>query len=178
MVLDTRGIVVSPRFESNAHRLHSELLARRGQSSVAASATMLYQTLATYGAPPLESASFVARAALADHGLRRLLEYHQAAWVAYYGRGRIDLSSWFIDLYKVRDLLAKLHSDEETAKSRLAIPDVDWSFFGRILNNNDLRHAEVAGVVPSVDREDVRRLYDLARRWTLSHLRTLGLPVR
>ena len=112
-----------------------------------------------------------------EPGLRGLLAYHQAAWVGYYGRAKSDRSSWFIDLYKVRDLLTKLYEGEETAKAKLGIAQSDWSFFGKILNNNDLRHAEVAGVVPQIAEEDVRRLYRLARAWTRSHLQASGLSV-
>ena len=71
-----------------------------------------------------------------DYGLRELLAYHQAAWVGYYCHRKSDRSSWFIDLYKVRDLLKKLYHGEEAAKARLAIVDGGWSFFGQILNNN------------------------------------------
>jgi hypothetical protein len=81
----------------------------------------------------------------------------------------------FVDLYKIRDLLKKLYGGEEAAKVRLAATESDWSCFGQILNHNDLRHAELAGVVPQVAEEDVRRLYRLVREWIRSHLRASGL---
>lgn len=177
MVLDTRDVIVSDRFESNADRLRLELFAASGRRLITSSATIAYEALATYDRPPLEMASTIAKAAMNDHGLRRLLVYHQTAWVRYHGRTRGNRSSWFIDLYKIRDLLKTLYGGEQAAKSRLAITDADWSFFGRILNNNDLRHAEVAGVVPPVAREDVDRLYGLARTWTQLHLKAVRLPV-
>jgi len=100
-----------------------------------------------------------------------------AAWVGYYRRPRSDRSSWFIDLYKVRDLLKKLYGGEPAAKAHLGITDADWAFFGRILNNNDLRHAEITGVAPPVAQRDVDDLYRLARTWTRSHLKAVGLPI-
>ena len=51
MVLDSRDVIVSPRFESNAERVRSELLASVGKSIVTRSATMSYENLATYDRP-------------------------------------------------------------------------------------------------------------------------------
>jgi hypothetical protein len=177
MVLDSRDVIVSGRFESNAERVRSELLAASGKRVVRSSATLPIESVATYDRPPLDVASVVAKAATNDYGLRRLLTYHQTAWVGYYGRARSDRPSWFIDLYKVRDLLKNLYRDEEAAKAHLAIADGDWRFFGDTLNNNDLRHAEVTGVLPAVPREDIDRLYRLARTWARSHLKAVGLPI-
>ncbi|MFI5247316.1 MAG: hypothetical protein ACHQWV_02045 [Nitrospirales bacterium] len=177
MVLDSRDVVASGRFQSNVERVRSELFASGGKRMVSSSMVTSYEILATYERPPLDVATIVAKAATNDYGLRKLLVYHQAAWVGYHLRARSDRSSWFIDLYKVRDLLKKLHGGEEATKARLAIVDGDWSFFGRILNTNDLRHAEVTGVVPKVAQKEVDRLYRLARTWTRSHLRAVGLPI-
>lgn len=176
MVLESHDVLMSPRFESNAERVRAELLAAVGKRKVTRSVGVPYETLVRYDGPPLEIASVVAKAAMADPGLRRLLAYHQAAWAGFYCRTRSDRSSWFIELYKLRDLLKKLYGGKEKAKAQLGISEGDWSFFGRILNNNDLRHAEVAGVVPPLAAGDVRRLYSLARAWTRSHLKALGLP--
>jgi hypothetical protein len=109
MVLDSREVVVSDRFQSNADRVRSELLAATGKREVSSSMPASYEILVTYDRPPLEVASIVAKDATSDYGLRKLLEYHQAAWVGYYRRARDDRSSWFTDLYKVRDLLKKLY---------------------------------------------------------------------
>jgi hypothetical protein len=176
-VLDSREMLVSPRLESNAEHVRAELLASGGKTLVARSVAMRYESLATYDRPLREVASAVARAAMNRPGLRRLLYYHHAVWTGYYGRAKGDRSSWFTDLYKVRDLLKKLYGGEEAAKAQLAISAKDWNCFGKILNKNDLRHAEVAGVVPQIPEGDVRRLYGLARTWTQSHLKAFGLPL-
>lgn len=177
MVLDTRDVVISSRFESNADRVHSELLAAGRKTLIASSVTSVVEALATYEQPPLKVASIVAKTAMRNHGLRKLLAYHQIAWVEYYGHRQTDRSAWFIDLYKVRDFLKKLYGGERAARSNLSITYADWSFFGHILNNNDLRHAEVTGVVPPVASLDVDRLYRLAKTWIQIHLKSLGLPV-
>lgn len=171
---ESREVMTTARFQSNASSVRDQLLAERGERSIAASATLSYESAATYALPPLKRASSIANAATANHGLRRLLQYHQTARVAYYHGRRSDSSSWFIDLYKVRDFLQKLYGDEQAAQSELAIARCHWSFFGGILNNNDLRHAEITGLVPSVSRDDIDRLYGLARMWTARHLRKLG----
>lgn len=177
MVLETREVVTAARFQSNASTVRDQLLAERGKRSIAASATVAWESGATYRLAPLKGASTIANAATTNHGLRRLLRYHQTAWVEFYHGRRNDPSSWFIDLYKVRDLLKKLHGNESAAMSNLAIARPDWEFFGTILNNNDLRHAEISGIAPSVTSEDVTRLYGLARAWTARYLKQLSLPV-
>lgn len=175
MALETRELVISARFQSNAEQVRRELLARDGQTPVTAKARVAYEALATYRAAPLGAASAIARAAVSKYSLRKLLHYHQTAWLEYYHRKRTDRSSWFIELYKVRDLLQKIHG--AAARSQLGIAQSDWTFFGRVLNNNDLRHAEVSGTPPTVSQSDVDRLYQLARAWAVGHMTTLGLQV-
>jgi hypothetical protein len=177
MVLESRAVITSARLESNASGVRTELLGRTGPTPVQASATAAYEALATYRQPPLKPGSVIATAAVANYGLFKLLHYHQAAWVEYYYRKRAERASWFINLYKVRDALKKIYGSDGIAKARLRIPSSDWSFFGRMLNSNDLRHAEVTGVAPGISRPDVDRLYGLARTWTTAHLTTLRLPV-
>jgi hypothetical protein len=130
---------------------------------------------ATYHNPPLQLASAIATAAISNASLRRLPAYHHAAWAGYYGRSTRDRSSWFIDLYKVRDLFVKLYRRQKVVRERLGISADDWSFFETTLNTNDLRHAELTGVLPTLNEQDVTRLYALARDWIKSHLRVLGL---
>ena len=69
MVLDSRGVVASDRFQSNAERVRSELLAAGGTRMVSASMTAPYEILTTYDRPPLDVASIAAREATALHGL-------------------------------------------------------------------------------------------------------------
>jgi hypothetical protein len=177
MILETRKVTQTPRHESNAKEIETELLARQGLRHVKSSFTAGYEILATYLQPPLATAVHLAKAMLNDPPLGKLLEYHQRAWVEYYSRQRTDRSSWFIHLYKIRDLLAKVYGGEVQTRSRLGISKDGWSFFGAILNNNDLRHAEISGIAPTVARQDVDRLYRLARDWIRTHLVNQGLLV-
>ncbi len=177
MVLETREVVSSARFESNASTVRTKLLRQAAPTPIEAHSTVAYETLATYRGAPLKPASTIIRAAITDHGVRNLLRYHQTAWVEYYHRKRTDRSSWFIDLYKVRELLKMIYGNEQATRSTLGISKSDWSFFGRMLNQSDVRHAEVTCLAPSVSRADIDRLYDLARTWAGAHLTALGLPV-
>lgn len=177
MIPETHEVTQIPRHESNAKEIETELLAREGLRHVESSFTANYGVIATYLQPPLATASNLAKAILNDPPLGKLLEYHQRAWVEYYSRRRTDRSSWFIHLYKIRDFLAKVYGGEVQTQSRLGISKDDWSFFGTILNNNDLRHAEISGTAPSVAHQDVDRLYRLARDWIRTHLVNQRLPV-
>ena len=170
MVLETREITKSPRYESTANDAESQLLARLGLSRVEASFTSSILTLATYHEPPLEKASRIARAMLEDSRLRKLLGYHQRAWVEYYARRQTERSSWFVDLYKMREVLENIYGGEQQAKAQLGIPNSDWSYFGAILNNNDLRHAEIMDSAPEVPGENVAGLFRLAWTWIKTHL--------
>lgn len=177
LTLESRHIITNPRYESNAKEIEAELLARAGLHVVEQRVSVNYEVLSTYRQPPLQIASQLARSAFDDPTLGKLLEYHQQAWEEYYQRRRTDRSAWFIHLYKVRDLLGKIYRGKNATRQTLGISDDDWSFFGGVLNNNDLRHAEVSGTAPHVLRQDVDRLYKLAQEWTVAHLRIQGLPV-
>lgn len=177
MALATREVVTSARCQSNAGEVRRQLLARAGLTRVAATTTIAAEWGSTYLAPPLGKAAAIGKAAVKDYALYKLLHYHQTAWLEYYYRSRVDRSSWFITLYKVRELLQKIHMGEGGARSRLDIHHDDWAFFGRLLNNDDLRHAELSGKPPSLLPSDVDRAYRLARDWTATHLTVLGLQV-
>jgi hypothetical protein len=111
-----------------------------------------------------------------DFSTRRLLFYHQRSVVERaHPSASEDAASWFINLFKVRDFFSKKYGSDKIAKKTLGITGGQWTFFGKILNHNDLRHAEISGNVPSVSNGDIDKLYALARSW-VSYLRTQGIP--
>lgn len=177
MVIDTQEVIVSRSFETNADAVRDELLAKLGRKTVSASVTIACESLATYARPPLVLASAIAKVMQDNPALRRLLHYHQRAWVSYYCSSRGDRASWFIDLYKVRDLLKKLYQCEGKAISRLNFPVDDWKYFGGVLNNNDLRHAEITDTVPDMSRDEVDRLFVIARNMVTAQLKISGLSI-
>jgi hypothetical protein len=78
-----------------------------------------------------------------------------------------------VDLYKVRDQLQILHNRD--AQAKLLIKKDDWSFFGRVLNTNGLRHAVDNHKLVPVSRDEVDKLFALARQWLVTHLNLEGL---
>jgi hypothetical protein len=175
MIVETREVVLSSRVESNAHAVEQEFLAREGLVGLRADAVMKVEFSATYHQPPLSLAIEIAKLMRADFIARQLLTYFDRAWVDYYHYRSTALSYWFVDLYKVRDLIAKFYGGENAARSALGIIKSEWSFFGDVLNNNDLRHAEVTGTAPPVPPEDVARIFAIARTWISSYLVCKGI---
>src|SRR5438128_3360407 len=60
MVLESREVVTAARFQSNASTVRDQLLAQRGERSITASATLAYESAATYRLAPLKGASTIA----------------------------------------------------------------------------------------------------------------------
>jgi len=179
LALEGRDVIVEPRFESNADQVLDELSTRLGQSRVITATTISFESGSTYRSPPLTTASTIASAAMTTYPIRKVLDYHQHAWLAYYRRRDNDRAAWCLDLYKVQELLTKIFGNKDAAKRALGISkkDKDWSEFGRVLNHNDLRHAEVTGVAPQVPRDTIDGLYAMAKTWVAAYLKSCGLPV-
>jgi hypothetical protein len=176
MVTNTAQVLRTPTHTSNSIEVKEELLTAEGVRSVFKSFTADACVLATYSRPPLESATEVAKMMHVDRGLARLMEYHHMAW-SDYSTGR-QRASWFINLYKVRDFLFKVYGRQvKKTRANLHISKNDWDFVGKILNNHDLRHAEVTGAAPPVPEAKVARLFELAREWIRFYLQTKNLPV-
>jgi hypothetical protein len=170
--LVTHRFVTDHRYESNVAEVESELLARIGRVPVSASMSSNYEALSTYLAPPLEAAVKVANRARVDPLLQQLMKYFSQAYEKVPGRPRPGESSWAMDLYKVRDSLKNAYGGERKAKRALGLDDKDgeWSDFGDVLNNNDLRHAHISGEVKALDSADVNRVFAIGRKWIVSYL--------
>lgn len=175
MILEQRNENRTPCYESNAKEVEAGLLAAKKLRHVEKTLQFSHEIVGTYLNPPLAIAARLTRKMRGNLPLSKLLWYHYHAWLEYYSRKRVEHSLWFIHLYKIRDVLTNIYGGERNTESRLNIPKDDWSFFGFLLNNNDLRHAEVRGTPPSITRQDVDRLYHLARSWIGSHLLSEGI---
>lgn len=77
MTIQTREVVCSPRFESNAAEVERRLLEKYGVARVASTASMPLSWSATYSQPPLCLAARIARLMHCDFFTRKLLCYHQ-----------------------------------------------------------------------------------------------------
>ena len=141
------------------------MLALSGHTRIMSNITANLEWTASYSQAPLNLAVRIAQSMQSDDKTRKLLYYYQKAIIE---RGR---PSWFINLYKVREFLSKIYDGEQATKDKLGISE-GWSFFGRILNDKDLRHAaEIQGIAPSISLDEIDKLYRLAHSWVASFLR-------
>jgi hypothetical protein len=92
----------------------------------------------------------------------------------YYYDGIVDREKWYIHLYKVRDVLRKILGKNQW-RDVLSIEQSDLSDFEKILNNNDLRHADVSAIKVEVPEEKITIAKELARTWVEAYLLHLGL---
>lgn len=167
--VETRQVITSRRVISNADAVLQRLLPRTNLTQVVADVGIPFESGTTYSRPPLPLAMEIAQLMKADFLVSRLIGYYYQAWTQQ------ATSSWALNLYKVRDLLHKRYCSEAKAQSALGIPNQQWKRFGCLLNNNDLRHAEIGGVAPSISPENIRWLYKIARSWIATYLRAKGV---
>lgn len=175
LAIQTRETVRSSGFTSNADELERQLLERNGLRRLTGTANISLEISATYLQFPLKFAVCIARKMRCDPGTYKLMQYHQTAVNDRSDPGQSDGASWFISLYKIRDILKLKYGDELAARAALGICKTQWSKFGNLLNKNDLRHAEIRGIVPPISRRDQDMLYQAAFCWVASYLWAQGL---
>jgi hypothetical protein len=166
MVLESRHLILSPRFESNAAVVEQELLARTGQRRLTSGTKVSFEVLATYARPPLASAARIASYMQADFQTSQLLDYYQRAYA--------DRSLWFVHLYKIREVIKSIYRSP-AKRGALGFKNSDWRAFGCLLNAHDLRHASRDRKAPAIASTDIDRLYAIACRWISAHLVNVGL---
>ena len=176
LTIETRDVVCSPCFESNADELERELARSDPTNRIGWGPTMPLEWSATFSKAPLRGAADIARLMHCDFQTWKLLHYHQRSVIERTHSAVQDGASWFISLYKVRDFLSKIYPNDKEVRCALGISSNEWTDFGGVVNNNDLRHAEIKGIAPSIPREVQDKLYRIALRWVASYLRTKGLP--
>ena len=177
MNIESRELIGSPRFENNADTVERQLLERDGLRGIATSFRLPIEISATYARPPLAFAIRIAELMRADFPARRLLHYYYNARLdRTHGT---DAAAWCLSLYKVRDFLCKMYKTKnekcKTSVERNLGNVPGWDGFGDLLNNNDLRHAEVSGIAPSLSPQRVDWLYSTAYVWISSYLRIKGI---
>ncbi|MDE3061118.1 MAG: hypothetical protein KGJ06_08910, partial [Pseudomonadota bacterium] len=104
-----------------------------------------------------------------EPSLKQLFKYYQLAIE--------DQTSWFIHLYKIKDLLVTAHENERTTLTALNISRADWKDFGMKLNDNsyDTRHANMDGKVTSISSEEKGHLLQQGYHWINAYLQSRGL---
>jgi hypothetical protein len=175
MVVNPHEFTTKPAFISNAEEVEQRLLERQGLKNVEVSCTANCEVLVEYAQPPLQTAANIAMALYREPELAKAFEYHQRAWLDYY-QHRHQQSSWFSDLYKVREQLKVMRNGDVVGQ--LSLSSRDWSYFGHTLNdrNSDLRHAgRNSHRKTPLTHAEVDRLFLFARQWLVAHLKSKGL---
>ena len=135
---------------------------------------MLIDHIGSYSCPPLAYAIAIASRMRSEYVTGQLVKYYHEARLK---QPNLDEVSWFVNLYKVRDLLQNLYGDGKQARTALSIRKTEWKNFGTLLNKHDLRHAEITGKARSVSPAAIDDAYATARRWVVAYLKIKGLAV-
>jgi len=147
-----------PPFETNTEEVERNILAAEGLKKVSRTATVPIAWSATYNRMPLETAIKLCRRADKDQHLRRLFQYYHWA--------RIWEERWFVDLYKVRDVLKRKFGNVNKVRDDLGISYWQWRKFGKTLNNYDLRHAiSTPDGNESISKAEIDACRKTARQW-------------
>jgi hypothetical protein len=178
MPLESRQLIKTPRYTSNAEDVEEEFLARGGRHRVIAYSSGAISIIeATYARPPLRYAIRIANHMRQNPVTRQLLSYYYQAWTVFYHAASINEAPWFVHLYKIRELLKDHYGGEVAARRILEISATEWNEFGRLQNNYDLRHAEKTGKSEKISWEAMNQVYHAAGRWISMYLCDQGLPV-
>jgi hypothetical protein len=118
---------------------------------------------------PLRNAVTLCGLARSDERVARLFDYYDRVW---------HEAAWYVPLYKLREVLEELAGSAKDAQSRFGISSAEWSWFGRTLNNYDLRHAPDATQPPSlrvpVSASDESRVTQMGADWIRAFIGTTG----
>lgn len=159
-------------YESNAEAVRNRLLVAKGQTHVASYTSIPFEVVAGYRCMPLRNAMALATLARSDVRIARLFEYYDDVW---------NKPEWYVALYKVREVLQELGGGaEKSAQTAFSISSTDWSWFGKILNNYDLRHApksQSLNLSAEPSREDVEKVKQMGRSWIKAFIATTGVAL-
>lgn len=162
-VIDRKETRHFPVYESNANEVGEELMRQAGRSLVKSSLQCSYQRICEYKNPPLDKAYMLVKKAKSDKNLKKIFQY--------FYKSRLDKLSWFVHLYKVREILSYIYGSGKNAKQALNISNAKWGEFGTSLNENDLRHASTNSQRTNVTQLNKSKLESYAKEWILSYLR-------
>jgi hypothetical protein len=163
-----KRLIYQPLYYSNAHDVEKELLVREGKTKVYSSLSIAWECGCTYYEAPLRKAIRICTAAISRPEIQKVIKYYTDA--------RLNDEKWFIDLYKVRDSIKDVYGSDAKAIEALSIDKDDWSYFGKVLNNNDLRHPPKSGTPrSSLREEDKNKVEVLAREWVSRFLKYEGV---
>lgn len=156
---------LSPDVETNFSEIKSENL-----SSATSNIGLSFESVASYPYAPLVNAVILLREVYNNEDLELILKYYYETF--------IDKKTWFIDLYKIRDMLQskRLFGNAKFAKTELNISNKDWKDFGKILNSYDLRHASnPKNKQIHLPLKDIEKVKSIGRKFIQNYLCYLGL---
>lgn len=154
-------------YESNANEVGKDLMRQAGRSLGRSSLQCSYQRIFEYENPPLYKASMLVKKAKSDENLKKIFQY--------FYKSRLDKRSWFVDLYKIREILSYIYGSQKNAKQALNISNAKWRKYGTSLNENDRRHVSTNSQRTNVIPLNKSKLESYAKEWILSYLRERGL---
>lgn len=171
MSMETTRVERVPSFESNASEVKEHLLAKEGKKQLISNIKMFGEVCGTYRRFPLKPAIELCLKCKEDLDLLMLFEYYCMACT--------DISTWFIDLYKVRDVLSRILVKKKIKRKNLNIDLEEWCSFGKKLNAEyDLRHPpRDKAVGKKISREEVQELRKLGSKWITAYLNHIGIEV-
>lgn len=160
--------ITNENLESNVNEVKETLLEKESLKQVASIGTVAFESCATYYHPPLKIAIELCLMARKNENLKKLFEYHY--------KTHVDSSEWYIHLYKIREVLVKnIFGNGKYVKSSLDISNNQWSDFGKILDNDDLRHApKPVNYSQSVSFSEIEYAKKLGYIFVKSYLKHLG----
>jgi len=164
----------SSEFSSNAKDVKAKLLEKEDKKEVSTVHRFVISVSGTYKRLPLKHAIEIRDACLTDIFLEMLLDYYYMA--------RTEQGTWYVDFYKVREVLKKLLKEQGLDKKEIGITKSDWETFGEILNNHDLRHAPVKCSLSDplsrpASRAEKVTISQLSRKWIRAYLDHEGIAL-
>ncbi len=170
MPIETRSVKI-PEYESNAWDVKRHFLKKMGLKDVSISRTIPIDFIGTYRQFPLKNAIRLCHTCDKDLDLLMLFEYYYWALT--------EPSTWFINLYKIRDVISRICKRVGLTKSDLGIRNGDWRRFGQKLNDEyDLRHVPNAN--PNgrdISREEIQELKNLGREWIKLYMKHRNIEI-
>lgn len=153
---------------SNAKEVERELLRAQGKNGWPHSFTFSWDLAGTYRCMPLKPARRLCLEVASNDDLKKMLRYYHS--------GVTDQEKWFIDLYKVREVLEGVFGRALDVRSTLKIEKKEWNEFGDILNDRyDLRHVKMDASPVEVPKQEKVKTIQMAREWITKYLRYLGM---
>lgn len=170
MRLRDKTVSYTPRYESNAESLSEIMINRKGLHHVGLEFSVPVSSSGTYHQLPLLMANDIKHSMDDDFYLRMMLEYFNEA--------RLDEYSWFVHIYKIRDILDDAAKDDKQKKGRYGLKKEEYSKFGNILNEKyNLRHARKKHEhIAQISGEEKAFIFRFAREMILRYMEFHHIP--